>query len=63
MPGEKGTQHMLTRIFAISAVLVSGFAGAALAGVGPVVVVSEPESLAILAAGVGALYLIKKLRG
>lgn len=54
---------MLTRIFAISAVLVSGFAGAALAGVGPVVVVSEPESLAILAAGVGALYLIKKLRG
>lgn len=54
---------MLSRILAISTVLVTGFAGAALAGVSPAVIVSEPESIAVLAAGVGALYLIKKLRG
>ena len=54
---------MLTRIMAIAAVLVAGSTGAALAGVLPPVVVSEPESIAMLAAGVGALYLIKKLRG
>ena len=54
---------MITRLIALSAVLVAGYAGTALAGVAPPVAVSEPETLLLLAAGVGGLYLIKKLRG
>jgi hypothetical protein len=54
---------MRTRILALATVLVGSSASAAFAGVSPPVVVSEPMSLAILGAGVGALYLIKKLRG
>ena len=55
---------MLNRILAIATAFVAGSAGLASAGVlVQPVQISEPMSLAIFGAGVGALYLVKKLRG
>lgn len=53
---------MIVRILTLSALLV-GSAGSAFAGVLPPITISEPMSLSLFGAGVGALYLIKKLRG
>lgn len=53
---------MIARLFALTALLV-GSAGSAFAGVLPPVTISEPISLSLFGAGVGAIYLIKKLRG
>jgi hypothetical protein len=54
---------MLFRILAAAAVVFAGSASLAYAGVLPPVQISEPMSLALYGAGVGALYLVKKLRG
>ena len=46
----------LVSLFAICAAATSAFAGE------PNVVVPEPSSLALLAGGMGAVYLVRKLR-
>lgn len=54
---------MMIQLLAIATAILAGSIGIAEAAVLPPIVVSEPASLALYGAGVGALYLIKKLRG
>jgi hypothetical protein len=56
-----GRTVMTARILAASMLFI-GSAGSAFAGVIGIVI-PEPTSLAIYGAGIGAIYLIKKLRG
>ena len=53
---------MVSRILVLASTLFVGLVGSAQAGVAVVIPISEPVSLAIFGGGVGALYLIKKLR-
>ena len=54
---------MVSRILVLASTLFVGLVGSAQASVQVIIPVSEPVSLAIFGGGVGALYLIKKLRG
>jgi hypothetical protein len=54
---------MMIQFLTIATAMLAGSISGAQAAVFVPIVVSEPMSIALYGAGVGALYLIKKLRG
>ena len=55
--------HRMPAVIAGAVTIIGIGTGHAIAGVQPPIAVSEPMSMALLGAGVGVLYLVKKLRG